>query len=157
MLCSVVLSCIFSPELLDRVDRSTLFLAGGVLQIIVAHLRSVAMFCMLFKINSNQMHPLSGALPSRMCRHVLLVVLWLLIGTHLRLLAIELISTVEPLCPSQCVFGTNSVSQCLMVSDWQVSRAEPMLSCWHNLLFIFVAFYFFLFLPWVGAGLGSSD
>ena len=32
--------------------------------------------------------------------------LWLLIGTYLRLLAVELLSTAEPLCPSRCLFGT---------------------------------------------------
>ena len=36
----------------------------------------------------------------RTCRLVLPVVLWLLIGTRLRLLVAEFLSTVEPLCPS---------------------------------------------------------
>ena len=41
------------------------FLAGGVLECNLAHHRSVAELCMLFKIKSNPMHPLSlsGALP----------------------------------------------------------------------------------------------
>ena len=39
------------------------FLAGGALECNLAHLRSVAELCILFKINSNPMHPLSGALP----------------------------------------------------------------------------------------------
>ena len=41
----------------------------------------------------------------------------------------------------------------------RVSRAEPMLSCWHDLLFLFVSYCFiFFFLPWVGCvGLGSLD
>ena len=50
-------------ELLDRVVRSADFLAGGVLDCNHAHRRSVAELCMLFKIKSNQMHHLSGALP----------------------------------------------------------------------------------------------
>ena len=50
-------------KLLDRVIRSAGFLAGGVLECNLAHRRSVAKLCMLFKIKSNQMHPLSGALP----------------------------------------------------------------------------------------------
>ena len=39
------------------------------------------------------------------------------------------------------------------------SRANPMLSCWPNLIFLFVSHYFLFFnLPWVGClGLGSSD
>ena len=50
-------------KLVDRVIRIVGFLAGGVLECNLAHLRSVAELCMLFKIKSNPMHPLSGALP----------------------------------------------------------------------------------------------
>ena len=50
-------------KLLDRVVRSEGFLAGGVLECSLAHRRSVAELCMLFKIESNPMHPLSCALP----------------------------------------------------------------------------------------------
>ena len=50
-------------KLLDRVVRSAGFLAGGVLECNLAHHRSVAELCMLFKIKSNPMHPLSSALP----------------------------------------------------------------------------------------------
>ena len=50
-------------KLLVRVVRSTGFLAGGVLECNLAHRRSVAELRMLFKIKSNPMHPLSGALP----------------------------------------------------------------------------------------------
>ena len=46
--------------------------------------------------------------------------------------------------PSLCLCGTVLVTLCLMVWDWLVSRAEPMLSCWHDLLFLFclLLFYF---------------
>ena len=37
-----------------------------------------------------------------------------------------------------------------MVWDWRVSRAEPMLSCWHDLLFLFCLLLFYLFLPSMG-------
>ena len=50
-------------NLLERVVRSAGFLAGGVLECKLAHRRSVAKLCMLFKIRSNPMHSLSGALP----------------------------------------------------------------------------------------------
>ena len=50
-------------KLLDRVVRSAGFLAGGVLECNLAHRRPVAESCMLLKIKSNPMHPLSGALP----------------------------------------------------------------------------------------------
>ena len=49
-------------KLLDRVVRSAGFLDGGVLECNLAHHWSVAELCMLFKIRSNPMHPLSGAL-----------------------------------------------------------------------------------------------
>ena len=50
-------------KLLDRVVSSSGFLAGGVLECNLAHRQSIAEYCMLFKIKSNPMHPLSGALP----------------------------------------------------------------------------------------------
>ena len=50
-------------KLLGRVVRSAGFLAGGGLHCNLAHRRSVAVLCMLFKIKSNPTHPLSGALP----------------------------------------------------------------------------------------------
>ena len=50
-------------KLLDRDVRSAGFLAGGVLECNLAHRRSVAKLCMLFKIRSNPMLPLSGTLP----------------------------------------------------------------------------------------------
>ena len=127
-------------KLLDKVVRSAGFLTGGVLDCNLIHRRSVAVLCMLFKIKSNPMHPLSGALPScrSMCRRVLLVVLWLLICTRSRLIVVGLLSIAEPLCPSRCLCGTIfKVTLCLMVWDWRVSRAEPMLSCWHDLLLLF--------------------
>ena len=51
------------------------------------------------------------------------------------------------------------VTLCLMVWDWRVLRAEPILSCWHDLLF-FVSYYFIFFLPWVvvwGSGLWTDS
>ena len=83
----------------------------------------------------------------RMCRRVLLVLLWLLTGTRSRLLVVGHLSIAEPLCPSPCLFGTILVTLCLMVWDWWASRAEPMLSCWHDLLFLFCLLLFYLFLP----------
>ena len=87
------------------------------------------------------------------------MVLWLLRGTRLRFLAVKILSSAEPLCLSQCLFGTILVILCLMVWDWLVLRAEKMLSYWPNPRFLFVSYYFlFFFLQWVGCvGLGSSD
>ena len=116
-------------KLLDRVVRCAGFLTGGVLDCNLAHRRSVAELCMLFKIKSNPMHPLSGALPLPYVPARVTCVLWLLIGTRLRLLVLGLLSFAEPLCPSRCLFRTILVTLCLMVWDWRVSKAEPMLSC----------------------------
>ena len=112
-------------KLLDRVVRGARFLAGGVLECNLAHRRSVAVLCKLFKIKSNPMHPLNGALPLPYVPARVLVVLWLLYC----ILTEELLSTVEPLCSSHCLFGTVLVILYLMVSDWRVLRPEPMLSC----------------------------
>ena len=93
------------------------------------------------------MHPLSGALPLpfvpvRVTRGALVA--------HRRLLVVGLLSIAEPLCPSLCLFGTILVTLCLMMSDWRVSGAEPMLSCWHDLLFLFCLLLFYLFIPSMG-------
>ena len=64
LLSSVWCSAAYSHlKLLNRVVKSAGFLAGGVLECNHDHRRSVAELCMLFKIKSNLMHPLSGALP----------------------------------------------------------------------------------------------
>ena len=81
---------------------------------------------------------------------MLLVVLWLLIGTRSRLLVVGLLSIAEALCPSLCLFGTILMTLCLTVWDRRVSRAEPMLSCWHDLLFLFCLLLFYLLLPSMG-------
>ena len=133
-------------RLLDRVVRRAGFLAGGVLECNLAHRRSVAELCLLFKIKSNPMHPLSGALPlpyvpARVTRGALVA------HRH---------SFVPPRCrTSQCRRSIVPLS----VSLWNdlsdpvfdgvalaVSRAEPMLSCWHDLLFLFCRLLFYLFL-----------
>ena len=86
-------------KLLDRVARSADFLAGGVLDCNLAHRRSVAELCMLFKIKSNPMHPLSGALPLRYVPARSLVVLWLLKITRSRLLVVGLLSVADLCAP----------------------------------------------------------
>ena len=39
------------------------FLTGGVLECDIAHRRSVAVLCILYKIGGNKLHPINGALP----------------------------------------------------------------------------------------------
>ena len=50
-------------RLLDRVISGASFLTGGVYECDLAHRRSVAVLCMLYKIRCNPMHLLYGALP----------------------------------------------------------------------------------------------
>ena len=50
-------------RLLDLVVSGASFLTGGVFECDLAHRRSVAVLCMLYKIRCNPMHPLYGALP----------------------------------------------------------------------------------------------
>ena len=50
-------------KLLDRVVSGASFITGGVFEFDLAHSRSVAVLCMLYKIRCNPMHPLYGALP----------------------------------------------------------------------------------------------
>ena len=62
---------------LDRIAWGAVFLAGGDLECYLAHCRSVVVLCMLFKINSNPLHPLSSALhcpyvPARVSRGALI-------------------------------------------------------------------------------------
>ena len=97
------------------------------------------------------MHPLSGALPLPY------------VPAHVTLGA--LVAHRHSFAPTRCrtsqyhrSFVPLSVSLqndlivtlCLIVQDWRVSRAEPMLSCWHDLLFLFCLLLFYLFLPSMG-------
>ena len=50
-------------KLLDRAVSGVRFLTGGVFECDIAHPRSAAVLCMLYKIRCNPMHPLNDALP----------------------------------------------------------------------------------------------
>ena len=50
-------------RLLDRVVSGASFLIGGVFECDLAHRRSVAVLCMLYKMRCNSIRPLYGALP----------------------------------------------------------------------------------------------
>ena len=63
LFCRLVLGCKTHLRLLDRVVSGTRFLTGGIFECDLAHRRSVAVLCMLYKIRCNPMHPLYGALP----------------------------------------------------------------------------------------------
>ena len=51
------------PKLLDRAVSGARFLTGVVFGCDIAHRRSVAVLCMLYKVRCNPMHPINGALP----------------------------------------------------------------------------------------------
>ena len=50
-------------KLLDRAVSGARYLTVGVFECDIAHRRSVAVLCMLYKIRCNPMHPLNDALP----------------------------------------------------------------------------------------------
>ena len=50
-------------KLLDRAVSGARFLTGGVFECDIAHCRSVAVLCMLYKVRYNTVHPLNGAIP----------------------------------------------------------------------------------------------
>ena len=62
LLSSVVLGYRYAKRL-DRAVSGASFLTGVVFECGIAHLRSMAVLCMLYKIRCNRMHPLYGALP----------------------------------------------------------------------------------------------
>ena len=88
-------------KLLDRVVSCARFLIVGVLECDIAHRRSVAVLCMLYKIRCDPIHPLCGALSMM---YVLVGVtsdaLVAYIGTLVRRLAAEPSSTAGILFPS---------------------------------------------------------
>ena len=56
-------------KLLDGVVSGTSFLTRSVFECDLAHRRSVAVLCLMYKIRCNPLHPLYGLFLCRMCRH----------------------------------------------------------------------------------------
>ena len=100
-------------KLLDRCSQWCPFLTGGVFECDIAHRRSVAVMCMLYKIRCNPMHPLMVLYLDRMCQCGLHAVLWLHICILIRRLAAEPRSTAGLFIP-------------LSVSLWN-DLADPVL------------------------------
>ena len=63
LFCSGELSCRTHLELLDRAVSVAQFLTGGMFECDIAHRRSMAVQCMLYKIRCKPIHPLNGAPP----------------------------------------------------------------------------------------------
>ena len=144
-------------RLLDRVVSGASFLTVSVFECDLAHLRSVAVLCMLHKIRCNSMHPLYGALPVPYVPVRLHALLLSHIDTLMRLLAAEPLSIDGHLFPGQCLCGTILVTPCSMVWDWRVSRARSMPFYWPSCSLTFVSYCFpFIFFHsmgwWCGVG-----
>ena len=141
-------------KLLDRAVSGARFLTGGVFDCDTAHLRSVAVLCMLNQIRCDPMHPLNDALHGPHGQCGLHAVPWSHIGILMRPLAAVPRSTARLLFPSQCPSGRILLTPYSMVRDWRVSSAGPMLFQWPKLLYPYYTlptnfpFLFFLFISW---------
>ena len=149
-------------KLLDRAVSGAQLLTEGVFERDIAHRISVAVLCMLYKIRCNPIHPLNDVLsgpyvPVRVTRGSLVAH-----RIFMRRLAAEPSSTAGLSLPFQCPSGTIFLTTYLMVWDWRVSRAGPMLLYWPNDSIPTIVFYYFTrfscFCLYVGiVGLGYSD
>ena len=136
-------------KLLDRAVSDDRFLTGGVFECDIAHRRSVAVLCMLYKIRCNPMHPLNGALPGpyvpmRVTRGALVArVHWSGCIGPMSHLAAEPRSNPGILFPSQCPSRIILLTVCSILRDWRISRAGPMLLYWPKVLHPYSSFYYF--------------
>ena len=118
-------------KLLDRAVSGARFIAGVVFECDIAHRRSVAVLCMMYKIRCNPMHSLNGALPGL---HVPVPVTRGALVAHQYTYAPPPCRTSQyrrtfiPQCPSGMILLTTY----LIVWDWRVSTARPMLFYWLN-------------------------
>ena len=91
-------------KLMDHAVSGARFLTGGLFECDIAHRRSVAVLCMLYKIRCEAMHPLNGALPAPYVPVQLHAVLWSHIGTLMHRLAAEPRRTAGLLFPYRCPY-----------------------------------------------------
>ena len=145
-------------KLLHRAVSGARFLTGVVFECDIAHRRTVAVLCMLYKIKCNPVHPLNGALPWP-C--VPVRVTHGALGTLMRRLAAEARSIARLLFPCQYPSGTILLTTYSIVWNWRVSRAGPMFFYWPKLLYPYynlLLFFSFSSLVYVGIeGVVSSD
>ena len=105
--------------LLDRAVSDARFLTLGVFECDIAHRRSVAVLCMLYKIRCNPMHPLNDALPGPY--------------VPVRVTGGALVAHRYTYAPPRCrtsqyrrTFVPLSVSLLNDLANYRVSRAGPM-------------------------------
>ena len=145
-------------KLLDRTVSGARFLTGCVFECDIAHRRSVAVLCMLYKIR---------------CKHLMMLYLDLdplndaLLGLNYalplprRALVAHRYTFVLPHCRtsqhhrtlfrSQCSSGAILLTLYSMVWDWWISRAGPMLFYWPKVLY--PCYSLLLFFPFPSFGL----
>ena len=63
LFCSVVVGCRYTPETTGPCSQWRQVRNWGVFECDIAHHRSVAVLCMLYKIRGNPMHALNDAIP----------------------------------------------------------------------------------------------
>ena len=131
------------PELLDRAVGGARFLAGGVVERDVAHRRSVAVLCMLYKIRCNPMHQVNNALPGpyvpgRVTRSVLVAHRYTYAPPRCKIS-----QYLKTLFPSQCPSGTILLTPYSMMWNWWVSRAQQMFFYWPKLLYSYYSLLLF--------------
>ena len=115
-------------KLLDlAVSGARFLLTGGVFESDIAHRRSAAVLCMLYKIMCNPMHPLNDVLPGpympvRVKRGALVAYRYTYAPPRCRILQYR---RTLILFQSQCPSGTILLTPYSMVWDWRVSKAGP--------------------------------
>ena len=142
-------------ELLDRVVSGASFITWGVYVCDIAHRRSLAVLCMLYKFRCKLMRPLYGAL---LGPYVPLLVRRGDLVIHRYTYLTPFCSTLSvPLFLSECPCGMTLLTLYSIVWVWQVSRAGPMLFYWPKLLYpYYFPFLCFLSIGWY-CGAGTSD
>ena len=134
--CSAADTCL---KLLDRVVSDAQFLTGSVFKCDIAHPRSVAVLCMLYKIRCNLMHPLNGDQPGSN------VTVRSHIGTLMHCLTAEPCRTPGLLLTSHCPSGMILLIPYLIEWDSWASRAGPMLLYCLNCSIPTIPFFSFSF------------
>ena len=110
-------------KLPDRLVSGASFLTGCVFECDLAHRRSVAVLCMLYKIRCNPVHPDFGALPVPYVPVRITRAAVMHIDTLMRLLTAERRSISGLLLSCQYLYGTILVTLYSMVWNWRVTRA----------------------------------
>ena len=143
-------------KLLDRAVSGARFLTAGVFQCDIAHRRSVAVRCMLYKIRCNPMHPLNGALPgscvsAQRTRGALVAHRYTYAPPRCRTLQYRM--TFIFLSMS---FVNDLTDPSSMVWEWPVSRAGPMIFYRSKLFYPYYSLLFFFFFLSVGWYCGAG-